>query len=78
VVADVKAILLNTDGIRGYPSRRAMVDVLKAQQTLAAYSALREVRDTLTAQLPSLGEDDRLQTEDLLSRISAALSPYYR
>jgi hypothetical protein len=78
VVADVKAILLNTDGIRGYPSRRAMVDVLKAQQTLAAYSALREARDTLTAQLPSLGEDDRLQTEDLLSRISAALSPYYR
>ncbi|MCP3162763.1 zinc-dependent metalloprotease [Myxococcus qinghaiensis] len=78
VLTDVQAILLNTDGVRGYAARRTMVDILKAQQTLASYSTLASARDTLTAQLPSLGADDRLQTADLIARITAALSPYYR
>ncbi|MFP2927314.1 zinc-dependent metalloprotease [Pyxidicoccus sp. 3LG] len=78
VIADVRAILLNTDGIRSYTARRTMVDILKVQQTLPSYAALREVHDTLTAQLPSLSGDDRLQSEDLLARVSAAISPYYR
>lgn len=78
VIADVKGILLNVDGIRSFASRRAMVDILKTHQTLAAYSALREARDTLTAQLPSLSGSALLQTEDLLARINVAISPYYR
>jgi hypothetical protein len=77
VIADLKAILLNVDGVRSYASRRTMVDILKSQQVLASYSALREVRDTLTAQLPSLSGDERLQVEDLVARISEAVSPYY-
>jgi hypothetical protein len=78
VLADVKNILLNSDGVRSYKARRVMVDVLKAQQVQASYALLREVQGTLTAQLPSLSGDERLQTEDLLARISAAVSPYYR
>ncbi|MBZ4420837.1 zinc-dependent metalloprotease [Myxococcus sp. RHSTA-1-4] len=78
VIADVRAILLNTDGIRSYTARRTMVDILKAQQTLASYATLREAQDTLTAQLPALSGDERLQSEDLIARISAAVSPYFR
>ncbi|NPD22099.1 zinc-dependent metalloprotease [Corallococcus exiguus] len=78
VMADVRGILLNVDGVRGSAARRAMVDILKQFQTLPAYSALREARDTLTAQLPSLTGEERLQSEDLLARVSSALSPYYR
>ncbi|WP_164018500.1 zinc-dependent metalloprotease [Pyxidicoccus trucidator] len=78
VIADAKAILLNTDGVRSYTARRTMVDILKVQQSLASYVALREAHDTLVAQLPSLGGEDRLQTEDLIARSSAAVSPYYR
>lgn len=78
VIADLKAILLNVDGVRSYAARRTMVDILKAQQTLASYSALHAVRDTLTAQLPSLAGDERLEAEDLVARISEAISPYYR
>lgn len=78
VISDVKAILLNTDGVRSYTARRTMVDILKVQQALPSYAALREAQDTLTARLPSLSGDERLQTEDLLARVSAAVSPYYR
>ncbi|MCP3139714.1 zinc-dependent metalloprotease [Pyxidicoccus xibeiensis] len=78
VVADARAILLDEDGLRSYRARRTMVDVLKVQQSLASYAALREAQDVLTAQLPSLSGDVRLQAEDLVARISAAISPYYR
>ncbi|WP_164009375.1 zinc-dependent metalloprotease [Pyxidicoccus trucidator] len=78
MLPDIKAILLNTDGVRSHEARRTMVDVLKAMQTLGAYAALRELRDALTASLPSLSEPERMQTEDLVARITAALSPYYR
>ncbi|PTL79967.1 zinc-dependent metalloprotease [Vitiosangium sp. GDMCC 1.1324] len=78
VVTDLKSILLNVDGIRSYASRRTAVDILKTQQSLPAYSALREAKNTLTAQLPTLSGDTLLQTEDLVARISAAISPYYR
>ncbi len=54
------------------------MDILKVHQTLASYAALREAQALLTAQLPSLGGDERLQTEELLARLSAAVSPCYR
>ncbi|NMO14574.1 hypothetical protein HPC49_13580 [Pyxidicoccus fallax] len=78
VVADVRGILLNVDGVRSFTARRTMVDILKVHQTLASYATLREAQDMLTAQLPSLSGDERLQTEDLLARIDAAVSPYFR
>ncbi|MFP2928106.1 hypothetical protein ACLESO_23475 [Pyxidicoccus sp. 3LG] len=45
---------------------------------MACGAILREARDALTASLPSLSGDDRLQTEDLVTRITTALTPYYR
>jgi hypothetical protein len=77
VIADAEAILLNTDEVRSFISRRTMVNILKAQQTLASYAALRRVQDALSAQLPQLSGDARLETEELLARVSAAVSPYY-
>jgi hypothetical protein len=78
MLPDIQAILLNTDGVRSHETRRAMVDVLKVQQTLGAFATLRESRDALTASLPALSGAELMQTEDLVARITAALSPYYR
>lgn len=78
MLADLEALILNTDGVRGYASRRTLVDVLAAQQTLQSYLLLRELRDALTASLPALPEVERAQTEDLVNRIASAVSPYYR
>ncbi|MCP3062836.1 zinc-dependent metalloprotease [Myxococcus sp. K38C18041901] len=78
VHADLRAILLDTDGARGYAARRTMVDILAALQSPAAHAILDEAQTLLTASLPTLPPEERLQTKDLLARISEALSPYYR
>ncbi|MBU8897093.1 zinc-dependent metalloprotease [Corallococcus sp. M34] len=78
VIGDLSGIVLNVDGIRSPASRRTAVDILKTHQSLAAYSALRTAKDTLVARLPTLTGDELLRTEDLLARINAAISPYYR
>jgi hypothetical protein len=46
-------------------------------QVVAAYRTLLEASQTLTALLPTLQGDEALLTEDLLSRINRAISPYY-
>ncbi|MFP2927502.1 zinc-dependent metalloprotease [Pyxidicoccus sp. 3LG] len=78
ILADIQGILTNVDGVRSFRARRTMVDILKVQQTLPAYMALRQGRDTITASLPSLSGTRRAETEDLLARIEAAISPYYQ
>lgn len=78
LLADVRGILLNVDGVRGFPTRRVMVSVLKAHQTLAAYGVLQEVHEELTARLPTLGGEERLGTKELLGRIEVASTPYFR
>ncbi|WP_205525946.1 zinc-dependent metalloprotease [Pyxidicoccus trucidator] len=78
VLADIQGILLNVDGVRSFKARRTMVDILKSMQSLPAYLALRDARDTLTAGLGSLSGAERAQAEDLLARVHAALSPYYQ
>ncbi|MBZ4397991.1 zinc-dependent metalloprotease [Myxococcus sp. AS-1-15] len=78
VLADIHGILINVDGVRGFQSRRAMVDILKNMQSLPAYVALRQGRDAVQAQLGTLSGTELIQAEDLLARIQAALSPYYR
>ncbi|NVJ15217.1 zinc-dependent metalloprotease [Myxococcus sp. AM010] len=78
MLADIEAIVLNTDGVRSHAARRTLVDVLKAQQSLGAYLLLRELRDSLNASLPSLPPEEQVLTEDLVTRISVALAPYYR
>ncbi|NTX67228.1 zinc-dependent metalloprotease [Myxococcus sp. CA051A] len=76
--ADLRGILLNVDGVRGFRVRRVMVDILKDQQTLAAYGVLQEVHTELTARLPTLSGEERLGTMELLGRIEVARSPYFR
>ena len=78
VLADVQGILLNVDGVRSFQARRTMVDILKSMQSLPAYLALRSARATLTAGLDSLSGAERAQAEDLIARIQAAMSPYYK
>ncbi|WP_254614065.1 zinc-dependent metalloprotease [Myxococcus sp. CA056] len=78
LLADVRGILLNVDGVRTFPVRRVMVNLLKAHQTLAAYGVLQEVHTELTARLPTLSGDERLGTMELLGRIEVARSPYFR
>jgi Met-zincin len=79
VLADERGILLNLDGVRGFPARRLCVDLLKQQQKIEAYQALLEARDALTAQLASgtLTGAPRALSEDLLARVSNAISPYF-
>jgi hypothetical protein len=77
LTAEVKALLLNGDGIRSYKSRRASVDILKKVQSPAAYAALRDGKTALEASLPSAPPDEVLDLEDLILRIDRAITPYY-
>jgi len=76
--ADAAAILLNPDGIRSYPTRRTVIDALAQAQVVDAYRALLGARAGLIAQLPSLGAVDQVLSQDLIARIDAATSPYFK
>ncbi len=76
-LAQAKGILLNSDSVRSFASRRVSVDVLKKMQSLTAYQALTDARTAITAARPSLAGNDALLTDDLLARINAAVSPYF-
>jgi Met-zincin len=79
ILADERGILLNVDGIRTFPSRRLMVDLLKKGQSIEAYEVLLEARDVLSAQLTggTLSASDHALTQDLLARVNQAVSPYF-
>jgi hypothetical protein len=77
LIAEVRAVLLNGDGIRSYKSRRATVDILKKVQSAAGYRALREAKTALDASLPTAPADQVLDLEDLIARIDRAITPYY-
>lgn len=77
VLEQLKGILKNSDGIRSYASRRVAVDVLKKLQTLAAYQSLSEARAVITEQKSQLSGNELLMTEDLLARVTNAVSPYF-
>lgn len=77
ILEQLRANLLNVDGVRGYPTRRVVVDVLKKLQRYEAYAILREARDALTAARPGLSGNELLAADDLASRIDRALSPYF-
>lgn len=78
IAADGKSLLVNSDGVRSYATRRLVVDALKKAQNDSAFLALRGARDAIGATLNQLGPSDRALTEDLLARINQALSPYYQ
>jgi hypothetical protein len=77
IAADGKSLLINSDGARSFATRRLVVDALKKAQTQDAFLALRDARDAITATLNGLSPSDRALTEDLLARITAAISPYF-
>ncbi|MFP2905664.1 zinc-dependent metalloprotease [Pyxidicoccus sp. 3LFB2] len=78
ILQQLRAYLLNVDGVRGYPTRRVMVNVLKKLQTYEAYAILREARLTVEAQLPALSGQELLAAEDLAARLQQATSPYFQ
>lgn len=77
--AQLRGVLLNVDGIRGYDSRRLVVDLLKGRQTVEAYGMLLEAETALEAQLAggTLAPVDAALTRDLLARVERAISPYF-
>lgn len=77
LIAELRNNVVNTDGLRSFPTRRVAVDALKAMQTNRALGALLEAREDLQASLFNLTENRRNLTLDLIARIDAALSPYF-
>jgi hypothetical protein len=77
IAADARALLINSDGARSFATRRLIADALKKAQNQSAFLALRDARDAITASLNGLSPSDRALTEDLLARITAAISPYF-
>lgn len=59
--------------------RRAnlIVDALEKAPNQRAFLALRDARDAINTTLDGLGPSDRALTEDLLARITAAISPCF-
>lgn len=77
MMAQVQGNLANTDGFRTFGTRRAMVDILKQQQTVQAYDALRSSRETISTARASMTGVQAEMTDDLLARIDAATHPYF-
>ncbi|WP_394828422.1 zinc-dependent metalloprotease [Pendulispora albinea] len=77
IIAELKANLVNLDSIRSYATRRITVAALKKLQLTAALTALVEARATIRASRPGLGGDDAVLTDELLSRIDAAVNSYF-
>ena len=77
ILEQLRANLLNIDGVRSYPTRWVAVDVLKKMQRFEAYAILREARDALTAARPGLSGNELLAADDLAARIDRALLPYF-
>lgn len=75
----LRGVLLNVDGVRSYPSRRAIVDILEARQTEAALGLLLEGQAVIEAELASgaLSPSEAVLARDLLARIVRATSPYF-
>ena len=72
---ELRGILLNTDGLRNYASRRAMVDILKKFQVQTAFDVLVAARATLATQVVPPASAD-LQA-DLIARVDAAIGAYW-
>ena len=77
VLKELQGNLVNSDNIRTYATRRAMVDILKKMQTQAAYDALVNARATINAGLGALSGSELNDAQDLLARIDEATHPYF-
>lgn len=75
--AELEASLTDRDGVRSFPTRRLMVDMLKMMQDTTSYTALLAAEASLEAKLPTLSGEEKALSQDLLSRVRAATSPYF-
>jgi Met-zincin len=72
------AMVRNEDGVRTYALRRVAVDTLKKLQSPSALVELRASRTALALALVSgVSDDEAPLLEDLLTRVVAALTPYF-
>jgi len=78
ITSDAKNILRNLDGARSYATRRLVVDAMKNVQNTQGLETLQDTQAFLISQLPNLHGADLAETQDLVARITAALSPYYQ
>nr|BDT33173.1 zinc-dependent metalloprotease [Myxococcus sp. MH1] len=77
ILAQLRANLLDLDGVRTFATRKVMVRILKQLQTFEAYAILREGRLAVEAQLPGLSGRQLLEAEDLAALLGQATSPYF-
>ncbi|MBZ4400856.1 zinc-dependent metalloprotease [Myxococcus sp. MISCRS1] len=77
ILAQLRANLLDLDGVRTFATRKVMVRILKQVQTFEAYAILREGRLAVEAQLPGLSGRQLLEAEDLAALLRQATSPYF-
>jgi hypothetical protein len=77
ILGQLRAHLLNQDGVRTPASRRVAVEVLKKLQRYDAYAALREAQDAIADERAGLSGEALLAADDLAARIHAALNPYF-
>jgi hypothetical protein len=75
--AQLKAFLVNVDGLRSIATRRLCADALKKFQSTVGYAALSEARDELAAGLDRLSGSALLETRDLLGRVDRHLAAYF-
>jgi hypothetical protein len=75
IVAQLHDNLTNGDGLRTFATRRLAVDVLKHMQVQAALDALVDARAKISTK--GLSGSALNDTNDLLARIDAALTPYF-
>ncbi len=69
--------LLNVDKIRSFQTRLTMIKILKKMQNVDALGILLKARTEITAELAELSGPELLVTQDLLSHIDRATSPYF-
>ncbi len=77
LMPELRGNLLNSDGIRSWETRRAMVDILKKMQNNAALTILKDAQADLTTKRAALTGDDANAADDLLARIARATNPYF-
>jgi hypothetical protein len=77
IMTELRGNILNSDKIRSYATRRAIVDILKKMQTQNALNLLVDAKGALETQIPTLSGNDKVDAQDLLARINVALNPYF-
>jgi hypothetical protein len=77
LIAELKANLMNVDGVRSYATRRDTVAILKKLQSNDALQALHDARSAVAAAAASATGADAAPAAELLARVDAATQSYF-